>query len=150
LTNSWNVDLVQSTHGRTQWAACVAMLLNHRDSTSLTDGDVAFESGVENRKDGSVASDYESSSILDHYLLYIQNRSMPSPREWDELLAPGPVIAASLDRVVVVGAVGDIEDPQDCQLHILDPTYGADWIPYRDLGDRFGFRPGTDLQVVQP
>jgi hypothetical protein len=126
------------------------MLLNHRDSTSLTDGDVAVDSGVEQHSGGSVASDYESSSILDHYLLYAQNRIAPNPREWDELLSPGPVIAAVLDRVVVVGSVGDIEDPQDCQLHILDPLYGENWIPYTELGDRYGFHPGTELRIVQP
>jgi hypothetical protein len=149
LTNSWNVDLVQCTHGRTPWAACVAMLLNHRDSTSLTDGDVAVQSGVE-QHGGSVASDYDSSSILDHYLLYAQSMILPEPREWDELLAPGPVIAAVTDRVVVVGSVGDIEDPQDCQLHVLDPLYGENWVPYRELGERFGFHAGTELRIVQP
>jgi hypothetical protein len=150
MANSWNVDLVQSTHGRTAWAACVAMLLNHRDSTSLTDGDVAVESGVEDRHGGSVASDSDYSDILSHYLLFARNQLAPTPREWDDLLAPGPVIAAVYDRAIVVGAVGDIEDPQDCQIHVLDPVYGEGWVPYLEFGDRFGFHPGVELMTVQP
>lgn len=135
MANSWNVDLVQSTHGRTAWAACVAMLLNHRDSTSLTDADVDGESGVDD--------------LLDRYLLFPQQYVAPTPGEWDGLLGPGPVIAAVLDRVVVVGAVGAVEDDQECEIYVLDPVYGESWVPYRELGDRYGFHPGSELRIVQ-
>ena len=148
MANAWNVDLVERTHDRTCWSACVAMLLNHRDSTSLTDGDVAHASGAEDH--GSVASDDAYGTILDHYLLTVQHRYAPSPREWDEVLAPGPVIAAYQGNVVVISAAGDVDDARDCQLYVLDPVYGGAWVAYGELGDRFGFHPGTELLIVQP
>ena len=148
MTNSWNVDLVERTHGRTCWAACVAMLLNHRDSSSLTDGDVASEAGVEH--DGSVATDSDGDSILDHYILTAFSHYAPSPREWEQLLAPGPAIAGLMDRVVVVGAVNGEDDPADCQLYVLDPAYGEAWYRFNDLGPELGFHPGVELRIVQP
>jgi len=160
--SDYPVALVPQPDKNACWAASMAMLIAHRRQQSRSPESIINEIG------GSLATSYGwdlLNAARDHYGFQVieqpSNASVyHAPRQWAEWLNTfGPlwvVIVGAPHAVVVAGIRGNLDDPNDARVKILNPwdTRVAfdndpiafhpanqgyeDWLPFMDFATAFG------------
>jgi N-acetyl-anhydromuramyl-L-alanine amidase AmpD/V8-like Glu-specific endopeptidase len=160
--SDYPVALIPQPDKNACWAAAMAMLIAHRRQQSRSPESIINEIG------GSLATSYDwalLNAARDHYgFQAIEQPSNASifhtPRRWAEWLNTcGPlwvVIVGAPHAVVVAGIRGNLDDPKDVRVKILNPwdTRVAfdndpvafhpanngyeDWLPFMDFASAFG------------
>jgi ABC-type bacteriocin/lantibiotic exporter with double-glycine peptidase domain len=148
MPQSWYVRYVPQTHNMTCWAACIAMLVNFRDSTQYTDNDIVRESGLDAEHG---CNDDQYPALLQHFRLSPVAGACMTPDAWQQLLDRGPAIVGLTDHVVVANSTNAESDPAAAQVYIHDPdpSSGESWWTFDRLESAFELRAGREIHMIQ-
>lgn len=138
---------IQQQHGMTCWAACVAMLVNHRDGTTYDDVEVAREAGIDVEV-GAFDSDYPA--ILQRWGLDDVAGACMLPEAWEALIQRSPTIVGLTGHVVVADGIDTDGTPEGTQVWVLDPaSSGPEYWSYDKLEAAFELRASREIHMIQ-
>jgi ABC-type bacteriocin/lantibiotic exporter with double-glycine peptidase domain len=136
----------QTTSG-TCWAACIAMLVNHRDGSTYTDVDIARLAGI----DVEVGCrDDQYPDLLRHWNLRQVYGSCMTPEGWEQLLYPCPTIVGVTGHVIVADGIDGDGTEDGTQIYVLDPlSSGPDYWSFQKIEQEFELRANREVHMIQ-
>jgi ABC-type bacteriocin/lantibiotic exporter with double-glycine peptidase domain len=148
---SWPVTYVPQQATMSCWAASIAMLVNYRDGTTLTDSDICTEAGITSEQ-GAVDSDY--AKLMEHWRLHHVAGQCMTPEGWAQLIGGGPTLVGWTGHIVVASAVyddGSSEGSSGAHIYVLnpDPGVGEGWLTWDDMEERFELRANREMHMMQ-
>jgi ABC-type bacteriocin/lantibiotic exporter with double-glycine peptidase domain len=144
---SWPVTLVPQHATMSCWAASIAMLVNYRDGTQLTDADVCTQAGIAPEQ-GAVDTDYPK--LAQHWRLHDVAGQCMTSDGWAQLLSAGPTLVGWPGHIVVASGIYD-DGSTGAHIYVLnpDPGVGEGWLTWQQMEDKFELRANRSMHMMR-
>ena len=131
----------------TCWAACISMLVNFRDGTTLTDEDVARQAGIDVE---AGCNDDQYPNLLQYWNLQHVPGSCMNPEGWEQLLYRSPTIVGITGHVIVADGIDSDGTEEGPQIWVLAPAAsGPDYWSFDKIEKAFELRSNRDIHMIQ-